>query len=419
MPEKKKKNIPSQTYDIEIKIKDLDYTNDLRSLKIISSLASPYPVFEFTLVVDPDDVVLEGLFGEDIIKLTLMSVGRDEALQEELDMKLMLLDTDQPLGGGKQLELNEQKNRTKLTFMAVCVDSFKTITSNVNEVFLNNNIKGVIQQLVSDYTNAELKMDSEGANQENIPQLVIPPTTLYRVIKEKGHRTYMDGYLDNQFGLFDGIPAVYCTYDNILKIMNLTKRMKKSQDITIYQLSEDGDHKKIYDKSIEGESYYTYTEIKNTYSGNSKFSSLSKNIRHIVKPSDKLYHIIEQDLNDVVANYGTIDKNKKVQFNKDLSNRTRYNISNSGHEESEIFANSDVASLIGNMSSIEIGVERMLYIEPLLNVGSVVKFDPEKINYIDYEGKYILYSTLVNFSREGPDWSPTCNIKLVRTNKTI
>ncbi len=416
--EKEETKTPSRTIDIEVIIKDLDYTNDLYSFGIISSLAAPYPIFEFTMNLDPDDVILEGVFGEDPIKLTIMGTGEDAQMQESITIKLMLLDTDHSSGSKPILNNDSQKNSSSFKFMAVPVDAFKTITTNINEIYVDKSVKEIIEDLVNKYTDAELELGLEDINQEIIDQIMIPPTTLYRVIKENSHRGKMDGYLDNQFGIYDGITSVYCTHENKLKIFNLTKQMKKGPLFTIYQLSQGDDQDDIYDESLHGKAVYTFTSVSNSYCGNSKFSSISKNINHIIKPSDKLFDIIEQDLDDVISKYGMVDKNKKVQKNETVSNRKRYNIHHTGNEYSETFANSDVSSLIGSLSSIELTINGNFFIEDMLNIGSVVSFEPSNIEQIDLAGKFILYSTNLKFKRETTEWYKECNLRLVRSNKT-
>lgn len=409
---------PKNTYDLEIIIKDNDYTNDMTSLNIASSLVSPYPIFEISLSIDPDDSVLEGIFGEDPIKLYLKGIGHDGMIQEEIDVELMLLDTDQMMGSKSMMADDKQKNKTGFSFMAIPIKAFKTITTNINEVFINTTIKEIIQNLVNNNTRAKLQIDEEGINNDIIEQIVIPPTTLYRIIKENGHRGKMDGYLDNQFGLYEGIPAVYCNHENILKVMNITKRIKKGSTLKIYQLTEGEDNNEIYKKSKEGGTLYTSTPVKTSYSGNTKFSSISKNIFHIIKPTTQLFNIIEQDLDDIISKYGTIDRKKKTQKNEELSNRKRYNISHCGNEDSEIFAISDVSSMIGNLASLEMKITGNFLMEELLDIGKVVKFEPSNIEQTDIEGKYILYSTYLRFSRESSEWYKEANLRLVRSNKT-
>lgn len=419
MPERERKKVPQQTNDLEIKIKDLDYTNDLSKLNITSSLAAPYPIFEFVMDVDADEITLEGVFGEDPIKLFIRTTGEDGQMQEELDIRLMLLDTNHTVKAKSEFSEGSPSDRTGFSFMAVPIDSFKTITTNVNEVYMETTMKDVLEDLIKSNTRAKPEIDENGINQDPINQIVIPPTTLYRVIKENGHRSKMDGYLDSQFGIYNGIPVVYCTYDNKLKIINLSKQIKKSHSLTVYQLAEGKDEENRYKKSSSGNILYTHDQIGTNYSGNTKFSVISKNINYIIKPTDRLFEIKEKDLDDVISKYGLIDKNKKVQKNKDSSNnRRRYNISHTGNENSDTFLISDISSLISGLASIELSVYGTFFVEDLLDIGNVIKFEPSNVEQTDIQGKYILYSTYIKFSRKTTEWHKECKLRMIRSNKT-
>jgi hypothetical protein len=45
-----------------------------------------------------------------------------------------------------------------------------------------------------------------------------------------------------------------------------------------------------------------------------------------------------------------------------------------------------------------------------------VKFKPKTVEYADFEGKYILWSSEITFKRIG-DWGAVARINLIRTNK--
>ncbi len=50
MAEKKRVLTPTRGYDIQLKIKDLDYTNDLRSVRIVSAINTAYQIVILNIV---------------------------------------------------------------------------------------------------------------------------------------------------------------------------------------------------------------------------------------------------------------------------------------------------------------------------------------------------------------------------------
>ena len=59
MPEKPTElgYVSNKMYEVAVRIKDLDYTNDLIEIVLSSSLSTAYQVIDVTLMLDPNDVI--------------------------------------------------------------------------------------------------------------------------------------------------------------------------------------------------------------------------------------------------------------------------------------------------------------------------------------------------------------------------
>lgn len=417
MPEDigKRPSVNSRSYDIQLVIKNKDYTNDLKSVQIVSSYYGAYPVISISLFIDANDIILERIFGKEPMYLTirLLGWGEERISKEEISFELMYISGAENLPQKKSLSTNEIGERFLCTFITIPRKPFITMTTNINDVVYNKTPKQIIQDIVSNNTDAELIYDSEGENRETIDQLILPPTTIYKTIK----------YLDNTFGLFNGSSNFggYCQYDNKILIMNLSKRMNKSQVFTVYHLSTNSpDNKKIINNSIDGKTFYSYNPLKSSFKANSKLMLNGKTINHIIKPMDKLFHIVEQDMTDVCKNYGAIEKNPNIDSDPLLSNRILYNLSSTGNGTiSDSFATSLMAKDTMDYATIELMLEKNLPVLTLINVGEVVKLITKTIEYIDLSGKYLLKGSILNFTRSSPTWESAAKIILGRTNKTI
>ena len=86
------------------------------------------------------------------------------------------------------------------------------------------------------------------------------------------------------------------------------------------------------------------------------------------------------------------------------------------YEFSEIPFNSRAGRSVSDLSTISIVIERNLDVMSLINVGECVKFKPKTLEYVDLEGKYILWSSEIIFRRIG-DWNTIAKVNLTRTNK--
>lgn len=412
MPERvgERKGTSQQNYDLQLKIKDLDYSGDLTSLRIVSSLSSVYQIITLTLLVEPNDIITEGLFGQDPITLNIRLLGQDGYETEQLDFELMYISGDMDIPMKSAIISGTYKNQGEkgiFKLITVCRKPFKTMTSFVNEIYEGTTVRSAIQDLVSDL-GATIEYDSEGENKEVIDQILIPPTTLYKTIN----------YLDETFGLFDGVHTTFCQYDNKIYIKNLSKRINKNQIFTVDHLATDINNADIVKKSTSGKNFYSYFPIKTDFISNSKFAVLGKNIKHITKPNDTLYHVINQDLETICKDYGLIYKNKKIHVDVNISGRTRYFTDKTGYNKTESFANAQIGKEISNMAFAKIRLAQNLPILNLINVGDTVKLNTQTVEYVDLSGKYILHSSDLSFWRER-DWQTLAEINLVRTNRTI
>jgi len=416
---------PTRSYDLQLSIKLLDYSADLVAMTVNSSLSTGYQVIELILSLDPTDVIFGELYGESPIKLSITLLGESEIPGPRVQMDLMYLKSDFKLDEREEISKDKQNNRVMYTVTTVTKKPYHTFTSMVNDVFIGVNLRSILNSLVSN-TNATLQYDSDGENTTPIDQVCIPPTTLYKVIKEYNRMSndIFDGFLDQRFGLFNGTPGVFCQFDNKVYIKNLTAKMSKNQTFTMYHLALNTDKttverifEEVYDLNT---SFYTYDLVDTDYSGNARFATIASNLNHIVKPKNSLFSIINQDLKTVGTNYSLTYKTNTIpRFPIDPNvERTRYFNQDTGYENEQTIFNSRFGRSLADLSALSLNLERNLPVLPLLNVGECVKYKPLTLEYQDLEGKYILWSSAIKFIRGGASWTTTCRVNLVRTNKT-
>lgn len=414
MPEKKRFLVPTRGYDIQLKIEDLDYTNDIDRLRIVSSINAPYQIFFIDLILDQNDILAKKLYGQEPLKLRIQYLSRENSYStlDDISFELMQLNDNSSARIKNTLSTESSKEPSRVRLIAIPRKPLKTISTFVNDTFSGKTIKQIIQELVSKNTDAKLIYDSEDQNSDPIEQIIIPPSTLYKTII----------YLDNHYGLFNGASNLgFCQYDNKLYIMNLTKRMTKNQTFTIYQLSTDEkDIKDIVDKCNDGKNYYTLSPMISTYNGNATLSQLAKTITYNIKPIDQLYRTITKDFNDICNKYGLNPKSGLEVFSdSNLDSREVYKITDLGRQDTDTFINAKTGRAVISMANLKIELQKNLQILNLLNVGEPVKVITKTAEYVELSGKYILKSSDLLFTRETKDWMSFATINLCRTNKTI
>jgi hypothetical protein len=196
--------------------------------------------------------------------------------------------------------------------------------------------------------------------------------------------------------------------------------MKSSYLFSIYQFATNVKNDELT-TILDEEIYYTRYDVKTSYSGNSKFVVFAPTMKHVVKPKDKLSQTIEIDLESFCKTYGLISQRNKIFFDSaaiSSSNRKRVYKDHTGYEASNSFINSNMAEEIGDLSEIEIKLERFLKMQSLMNVGEAVTFISKIDDYKDLTGVYILRSSQLNFMK-AKDWESSADLKLIRTNRII
>lgn len=400
---------PNRTYEFVLKVGKKDITNDIHKITILTSIDVPYQTFVIDLILDANDLILDEIYGQKPLKLTSNLLETSGVPMESIDFDLMYLSSDMPLTTKVQIAEGTQKDRVPITIVAVSRNAYKTMNTFINEVVQAQTISGVIQYIVSK-TGATLKLDTEGQNTETIDQILVPPGSLYKSLQ----------YLNSTFGIFNGMPAIYCSHDNIVYVKNLTDKMKKAQAFTVYQLGLNANNDDIIKKCSDGRNFYTIRDIDTTYKGNSVFAVMAPQMDFMVKPGDRLSHKITVDLETFSKTYGLISKSNKIFFDKTAINSdSRISVlkDHTGYELSSSFINANISKNISHITETTVAVEQSLRILNLMKVGESVEIIPSTVETTNITGRYILRRSELTFSKM-KDWSSTGLLTLMRTNRT-
>lgn len=407
---------PSRSYLMTLKIKGEEYSNDLVGVKVSSSLATGYQIISLTVLITPKTIILNKLYGQDSIKLSIVLLNYGETEKERLDFDLMVLNSEFEIPVSEILTTNSKQDRSSFTILTVSRIPFQIMTTNVGCVFGygenqgNKTVKEMIETMVKTYTSATLEYDTDGENPDKVPQCCIPPNSLQQAIK----------LMDDNHGIYNGAPAVFCNSQNVVQIMNLTAKIKKNFDFSVEHLTTESNVNKTEHTAESSKEFYTYDNLYSNYTGNSRFGVLGSTIKHVVLPSDALSHTITQKLSEVCEKYGIMgtDNKETLYVDSPAVGRTMYYISNNGDDYSEVHANSRISKKISDLARINFSIEKNLSIDKLVKIGSVVKLITKTIDHIDISGKYILFSSDITW-KKGGEWQTVANLELIRTNKTI
>jgi hypothetical protein len=410
-----------RAYNIKLYMSDEDYSLDLLSVRIVSSLSSAYQSIFLTILIDPTLVIEKDIFGTSKLELKIQLLGQNQIanILEEVDLDLLYIKSD-TIGIQKVTKKSvEEQTKVPFSIITVCRKPWISMNTTVNSVLQGVTMQTILEGLAAD-VGVTLELDKEGLNSEVIDQVIIPPTTFYNVIKEfRDRMDPYDGYLDQRFGIFKGVPGVFCRYDNKLFIKNLSARMLKIPSFILYHLPAGDDTKDVIEKSLQDfpRIYYTFENIKMSYAGNAKLASLSSFIRHIIKPSNTLFAIKEIKMDENAQAFGLTTQRKKLEVDNDIrKTKLKYLIDDTGYDDVTTSFESRDASSFSDLTTITVALERNLRSIDLMNVGDSVEYKPFGLEETTLAGKYILWSSDIHFKKAGI-WEASATINLLRTNR--
>lgn len=411
MTEKSRYWSPSRTYEFIFKIGKVDLTPDLIALNVITSIDLPYQTFVLQFFVDSSEIILQEIYGQKPIELTANLLGTSQFPEESIKFELMYLNSpDLQMNIQVQNPQTVQKDRNMVTLTAVPRAAYKTMNTFVNDIYQGDNIQNAITSLVGK-TGASVSYDTNKRNTETIDQMLIPPSTLYNNLK----------YINRTWGIHNGLTAIYCSYDNVVHIKNLTSKMNQAQAFTLYQLALDVDNTKTIDKCNDGKHFYTVEDLKTSYEGNSAFALLAPSLVYVVKPRDRLAQNIGVNLETFSQENGLISKNTEIFFDKSAINTsTRISVhkDHTGYDLSQSFINANLSKKISNITDMSASVERSIKLLNLMNVGESVQVTAKTNDTDKLGGRYILKSSELKFQK-AKDWESSAVVYMIRTNRTI
>lgn len=408
---------PNNNYDIELNISGNDYSNYLNGVTIATSIINPYQVVILSIGINTSDIILNKLYGQESIKLTIRLLQKNGTVLEETLFDLIIVTSNFDMVNDATLSLVKE-TMGRLNFNIVCVtkDPFKLMTTTVNKIFKGKRIQNIIETMVTDINDIITpSIDTKEINKEIIPQIIIPPMVFHKSLK----------YINDFFGIYNGLFCSFCSYDNIFYMKNLTEKMKMAQTFNVYVISvtEEGDIiDKIHNEANEGKSFYSFEAINSSYNANASFAKLAPEINYIRFPLTKFYQTEQRNLENVCQNRGLIYKNKELFIEKKgimLEKRKSYKpdfCTNFTDNFSPVVI-SELVKKISAFSTIGVKLKGSMRIKKLMDVGEPLMLNPMIIDYIPLSGKYIFKSSEIIFSRETSNWMANANIQMIRTNK--
>ena len=384
-------------------------------------METPYRTYILDFFLDPDDMIIEKIYGQEPIQIQIKSFGTSENIPHEIiQTNLMALGSKYDLLLKDQQPQIPDKIRSATRIRAVPIEAYSAMTSFVNGVYLETTLRNIVTDLV-DQAGAKLEFDTTNENTTPYDQIIVPPSSLYKALK----------YLNRTFGFFNGLAGIYSSSIKIerksnsavlakiqprIHIKNLTKS-KEFGKVVVTQLASDSKEEDLLDV-FDGKTFYTYNPVETEFTANTAFSLYGNKMVHVVKPRNELFRAIEVNTTDFANEYGIITKKDQLFFSKQgQEKRVSYFKDHTGYDDEETFIRAIYSKYFSQMSLLKVHLEKWLILENLMNIGTGVKFNSQITDVRDLTGKYVLKFSLIHFLRASRDWECGVTMHLIRTNR--
>lgn len=411
---------------VELKIGGKVIDNKLiNHIRITNSINSIYPIITFDMKIETGTIILQEMFGQTLIELSIALMGEDQQPSDITKVQLIYLESSLNLTPKNMKGSQSDQDFQSTLFTCIVFPCYKLVSTGINIAYSEpaglTPLSCLTQTLVSaGISNSYIKADTRNINTAVINQILIPPMSAIRCVD----------YIHQNYGLFKGSFFRYCninpasTGTPILIIKDLSQTIQDNPTIIIHQLPVDdtgGKREEIMNTCIDTINFYIDSPIATNNYTNSNIIAFRYNKVQIVHPEDTLFYNQPFTLDTVVAKYATSEK-KQLNYLPDLKTiETKYCTDLKGFAYitpySDAHITSRLSDQIKNTFQILVNLKHNLRITNLMQVGSTVQLKPIVQDYMKYGGKYILKNSDLRFTKVGENWECDCTLMMFRSSR--
>ena len=158
--------VPTRTYDLQVTIDDLDYSQDLILARFTSSLTTGYQAVDMIFELDPNDIILQQVYGSSQIKLAITLLRENEQQGPRIDLDLLFTAGDFSLNEKEKISTKDssQKDRGYYAIRTVLREPYKIMNTLVNKIFTGTTLSSIISTLGSSVGAGSVQYDTDGQN---------------------------------------------------------------------------------------------------------------------------------------------------------------------------------------------------------------------------------------------------------------
>ena len=255
---------------------------------------------------------------------------------------------------------------------------------------------------------AELKFVGTNQNTEKLEQFTGIKNTFVSAIRD----------IDSRYGIFNGPMFLYCDLDKQVCMWDLSKVVDREALYTVHFLTLGENEDDIINAGGKDNVFYTYDTLMVNNKSNTDAMTNAYNHKILIKPKNKFFSTMDIDLGKISKENAVSDGDD--DFNELLKKRTRFHNDYLVSDSEKTSASVIKAKLSKNITAslgIKFNLTGNLKISRLSKVGQAIELNPHYVGYRDYQGKYIVGTSLILISRQYSEfYTCTAHISCFRSN---
>lgn len=398
-------------FDILCKIGNIDISNDIYEILVIRSIEFPYTSYLIKLNTDADKRKFFDKINPNMdIKLTIDCYNDYETIITTWSIDLIYILDEYDISSKYYVynqDTDKQMTYNQFILFAIPKNSLSSCIEPVNnKIYFNKTIKDIL----SDLTPCKINYLTEIENNNIIEQYMSEKQSFITELRR----------INTYYGFYNGpLYLNFNEFQNKLLIGNLTDMLKKENYITLEHVSISGTERKIHEKTLEELSnfYIIRTDINITENLSTFVLKNNYSLRVVNYPNDYIYNEKRFDLeNDILDKYSPIDKKFDLNMNEILKKKFKNYCTNVGFNYDYTYFLTNFIKDTKNLVNISFYLDKFIDLESFYP-GRICLFKTQHQRYIQFMGKYILYSCLFTFSRsQSTIWGLNTEVSMSRTN---
>jgi len=391
-------------------------TSHFNTLRIINSIRSPWPIFEFYVSADNQMVIEKNMYGASDIQIKIWYSGQEGEKQgNPVTFDLIYMESNLDLPPKYEhngiYEDQEEGQRRQILFKCLSKPAVQTMTAYVNRLWEEEvAIRPIdlIKELLV-LNDIEYRIFEDGVNENKVSQVLVPPMTM---------KSATD-YINEKYGIFSGPMFRYANYAGQFCMWDLKKMYEAYKNIGFTRhhkypsyIETEGLFEEINDLVIDlDDNFATYDMVQSLHYANSNVLKYGYDNTYIYHPHEDIAYFVKKNLDEIVTDYGIWHDSDKLKYNTILKNRKIYYSDMKGFETGDGYSGeysdhsltSDMSNSFKDAASIKFTLYRNVKIHLCQKVGEVLYLKPysdhEKFPGSNYEGGYLVSDSEIILTR--------------------